>query len=242
MRKTKAYLMDVLLKLLPASVINEVTHRFMKDKKIFYSQEGEDIILERLFERQKSGFYIDIGSHHPVRFSNTFKFYERGWTGINVDATPESMKPFQIMRPKDINLELGVSTVEGKMDYFLFNEPALNTFSKDRCDFLLAKTDYKLIRTIPVITKSLQTIIKEYVPEGKKIDFLTIDVEGLDLEILKSNDWTKYRPGIVVAEDIGGSLENLSESGMHQMFDKVGYELIARTHNTVFYRNSQPTS
>ncbi|HIB94217.1 MAG TPA: SAM-dependent methyltransferase, partial [Candidatus Lambdaproteobacteria bacterium] len=101
---------------------------------MYFSQEGEDVILRRIFEDQKNGFYIDIGAHHPKRFSNTYYFYDRGWEGINIDATPGSMKIFQKFRPRDINLEIAISEKEQQLTYFMFNEPALNSFSKSLSD------------------------------------------------------------------------------------------------------------
>ena len=74
-----------------------------------YSQEGEDMILMRLFENQKMGFYVDVGAHHPKRFSNTYFFYKLGWKGINVDAMPGSMTAFNRIRARDINIEKPVS-------------------------------------------------------------------------------------------------------------------------------------
>lgn len=78
-----------------------------------YSQEGEDMILHRIFERQCKGFYVDIGAHHPFRFSNTYLFYKRGWSGINIDAMPGSMNIFNKFRNRDINLEYGIGNVIG---------------------------------------------------------------------------------------------------------------------------------
>src|SRR5829696_7661265 len=74
-----------------------------------YSQEGEDLILERIFLEQKKGFYVDVGAHHPKRFSNTFLFYKLGWFGINIDAMPGSMSAFESARPRDINLEVAIA-------------------------------------------------------------------------------------------------------------------------------------
>ena len=96
-----------------------------------YSQEGEDMILRRLFEKQKTGFYVDVGAHHPKRFSNTLFFYKKGWHGINIDAMPNSMSLFDKIRPRDINLEVPISEKKQKLKYYMFNEPALNGFSKE---------------------------------------------------------------------------------------------------------------
>ena len=99
-----------------------------------YSQEGEDMILRRLFEKQQTGFYVDVGAHHPKRFSNTYFFYKKGWKGINIDAMPDSMKPFNKIRPRDINIEKPVSDKKQVLTYYAFNEPALNGFSKELSD------------------------------------------------------------------------------------------------------------
>jgi hypothetical protein len=93
-----------------------------------WSQEGEDMALRRVFEKEKIGFYVDVGAHHPKRFSNTYFFYRMGWNGINIDAMPGSMKEFDKYRGRDINLELGVAKQEGILNSYVFNEPALNTF------------------------------------------------------------------------------------------------------------------
>jgi len=82
---------------------------FWKFKRISYSQEGEDLILERFFEGMNTGFYVDVGAFHPKRFSNTYIFYKKGWHGINIDARPGSMKLFNFVRPRDINLEIPIS-------------------------------------------------------------------------------------------------------------------------------------
>jgi hypothetical protein len=71
-----------------------------------WSQEGEDLILARIFGDKPDGFYVDVGAHHPKRFSNTYYFYRRGWRGINIDAMPGSMLAFNRLRPSDINIEL----------------------------------------------------------------------------------------------------------------------------------------
>ena len=84
-----------------------------------YSQEGEDMILKRLFGGQKFGFYVDVGAHHPKRFSNTYYFYKKGWRGINIDAMPGSMIAFDKLRPRDINIERPISDKKQILTYYL---------------------------------------------------------------------------------------------------------------------------
>ena len=104
----------------------------IKDPKmepvICYSQNGEDLIINRFLNNKKKGFFVDVGAHHPIRFSNTFLFYKKGWSGINIDAMPGSMKYFNKYRPRDINIEMGVGIKKNRSIFYQFNEPALNTF------------------------------------------------------------------------------------------------------------------
>src|SRR5215207_3271493 len=93
-----------------------------------YAQEGEDLVLRRLFEERTTGFFVDVGAHHPRRFSNTYLFYRAGWRGINVEPNPDLTPLFARERPRDVTLQLGVSDVPGMLTYFRFNDGALNTF------------------------------------------------------------------------------------------------------------------
>jgi hypothetical protein len=79
-----------------------------------YGHSGEDLVLDRLLNGKRMGFYIDVGAHHPTRFSNTYLFYKKGWSGINIDANPKSMELFNRRRSRDINIEVGIAK---KMDY-----------------------------------------------------------------------------------------------------------------------------
>jgi len=92
---------------------------------------GEDIILRRFLPDKYRGFYVDIGAHHPRRFSNLYLLYQNNRRGVNVDDMPGSMIEFRRWLPRDINLEIGVSDHEGTMTYHIFKEPALNTFDFD---------------------------------------------------------------------------------------------------------------
>lgn len=204
-----------------------------------YAQEGEDLVLERFLGSQSIGFYIDIGAHHPKRFSNTYLFYLRGWRGINVDAMPGSMKIFNDQRPEDLNLEVGVSKTDGFLDYFIFNEPALNTFSKDEADRKELIPEYFIQEVKQVQTYPLHKILEKYVPLNTEIDFMSIDVEGVDLEVIKSNNWDLYRPRILLVEDLRQKsiAQILENSEVYHFLESVGYNFIAKTYNTLFFKN-----
>ncbi len=205
--------------------------------KLSFSQEGEDRILSRLFEQQEKGFYIDIGAHHPQLYSNTYLFYLRGWRGINIDAMPGSMQPFSLTRPNDINLELAISEKEEGLTYYMFSNPAYNSFSEK----LSRKRDgtrgvVKLIDQKIVKTQRLSNILDKYLPSSTSIDFMSIDVEGLDYQVLLSNDWEKYCPKVLLVEELEFSLEKPIETSKSYIFLRSqGYRLLAKTVNTVFY-------
>ena len=201
-----------------------------------YAQEGEDMIIDRIFEHKKSGFFVDVGALHPVRFSNTYKFYKMGWRGINIDALPGSMAAFDQLRPLDINLEIPVSDKSETLQFYVFNEPALNTFSKEMADERNAKPEYNIEKVIDLKTQGLSDILNKHLPEGTAIDFLTIDAEGFDFQILQSNDWNKFRPSIVLLEtDI--SYAELLKSDINSLLANYGYELYAKTVKTCFFKH-----
>lgn len=199
-----------------------------------YSQDGEDLILDRLFERKATGFYVDVGAHHPVRFSNSYLFYRRGWRGINIDAMPGSMEPFRRVRPKDINLECGVGSVPGIVKFHRFNEPALNTFDVKEAR-IKDQPPYRLIDTVDVKVERLDTLLNLHMPVGKSIDFMTVDVEGRDEDVLRSNDWTVFRPHYILAETLRTDLLALRECPIVTFLASVGYKPIAKAYNTSFF-------
>ncbi|MBK1648837.1 SAM-dependent methyltransferase [Rhabdochromatium marinum] len=204
-----------------------------------WSQEGEDQILLRIFAQQSSGFYVDVGAHHPKRFSNTYLFYRRGWSGINIDAMPGSMRLFHRWRPNDINLEFGIGNEKKQLDYYVFNEPALNSFSPElslhRHDTQSADQIEKIIK---VTVLPLSSVFDHYLPHGQEIDFMSIDVEGLDWEVLQSNDWSKYRPKFVLVEMLDSSLHDIENSAIARLMLDAGYALYAKCVNTVFFKNT----
>jgi len=200
-----------------------------------YSQEGEDMILRRMFERKSIGFYVDVGSHHPKRFSNTYFFYQRGWTGINIDAMPGSMKFFQKFRNKDINLEIPIASKEQVLTFFSFNEPALNSFSKELSRARDGKNGYFIKDEIHLSTQLLSTVLDNFLPNGTEIDFLSIDVEGFDLDVLYSNNWEKYKPKAILIEILSTDLAEIEHNEIAIFLKAKGYSLYAKTVNTFIF-------
>lgn len=204
-----------------------------------YSQEGEDLILDRIFAGKPAGFFVDVGAHHPQRFSNTYLFYRRGWRGINIDAMPGSMEPFRRLRPRDINLETPVMGSRGKLTYHQFNEPALNGFSKELSESRDGKGGYHIVRRLEIEGAPLREILAEHLPAGTPIDFLSVDVEGLDIEVLQSNDWSRFRPKVVLVELLVSSLSTVHENPVYRFMEGNGYRIFAKALNTVFFLSEE---
>ena len=202
------------------------------------AQEGEDIILNKLLKYKKDGFYIDIGAHHPFRFSNTYIFYKKGWRGINIDAYPGSMIEFKKHRDKDINLELGISSSNQNLKFYCFNEPAYNTFNEFEAKSKNEKDGISLVNEIVIKTSPLSDVLDKYLPNSKtQIDFISIDVEGFELEILNSNNWEKYQPKFLLIEELKKDLTQIiNESEVYKFLLGKNYKLVAKTYNTSFYQ------
>ena len=203
-----------------------------------YGQDGEDLILNRLLEGQAQGFYVDVGAHHPIRFSNTYLFYKRGWSGINIDAMPGSMEPFNRVRPRDTNIECGVAAQAGRLTYHRFNEPALNTFNPAEAQRKNA-APYRLIDTVEVEVERLDALLEQHLAPGQQIDFLSVDVEGKDEEVLRSNDWQRFRPRFVLAETLRTDMVHLLECPVVQLLAEVGYKPVSKAYNTAFFERER---
>ena len=235
---------SALKKLVPRSLRQSLTEMRSAQvhARLTYSQEGEDLLLGRLFEQDNRGIYVDVGAHHPFRFSNTCLLNKRGWRGINIDALPGSMRLFRKFRPDDVNLELGVSEQPGQLEFFEFTEAALNTFDATLAESRRAAgwafTGKTLVKCMP-----LSTIIDRHLPQlqSSQVDLLTIDAEGLDLRVLRSNDWDRYRPRVIVVEILGSDLFQIMRSDTVTFLAGVGYTPSAKLYNSVVFLPRTPS-
>jgi FkbM family methyltransferase len=197
------------------------------------------MILNRNFDDKSRGFYVDIGAHHPRRFSNTYFFYKRGWSGINVEPNPDLIRVFNSERKRDVNLQCGVGEIEGVLKYYFFNDPALNTFDESLVKWRLANTTYKIVAEADVSIVRLDNVLTKNLPQGSHIDFLSIDVEGLDFSVLKSNNWYLFRPSYVLAEVLASNLEEAISNPISIFMREQGYHLFGKTYNTFIFRDTQ---
>lgn len=194
------------------------------------------MILSRIFEGQKTGFYVDVGAHHPKRFSNTYFFYKRGWSGINIDATPGCMKRFDRYRKRDINLEIAIGSKDEELPFHIYNEPALNTFDTQLCEERREANNRNQVEKLVYLRpRRLSQVLSEYLRPTQEIDFLNIDVEGCDLDVIESNDWAAFRPRIVMVEMRNMMLDGVLDTDLYVRLLDEGYRLYGKTVNTLLF-------
>lgn len=164
---------------------------------IWFSQFGEDVMCNYLFAAGHRGFYVDVGAFHPMLLSNTYAFYRRGWRGIAIDANPAAAPLFARFRPEDAFIHSAIGQQQGTIEMAMFAESTFNC-TADQMDQVPdhVRRTAKLMK-VPIA--SLASILAER--NVHQIDFLNVDCEGNDLNVLKSNDWSRWKPKAICVED-----------------------------------------
>lgn len=212
---------------------------FPTDKKICYSQLGEDLIIDLIFKNLKieKPTYIDVGTNDPIKLNNTYFFYKKGSQGICIEPDPELFKKIKKKRPKDICLNTGIGSEENqKADYYVMSSKVLSTFSKEEADNLILATNQKIEKVLQIPLLPLDKIIKENFNNNTP-NFMSLDTEGFDFEILKSIDFEKFRPEVICVETLTYT-EDATERKETEIVDfmiRKGYFVHADTYiNTIF--------
>lgn len=163
-----------------------------------YAQHFEDVYLMRCFRERKDGFYIDVGAGHPVIDNVSFAFYLKGWHGVTVEPNPALARLSRSIRPRDLGAETLVGSAPGQAKFFLVDDfHGLSTMIGENARAAADNYGKKSNElTLPVTT--LAEICRQHAPEA--IDFLKIDVEGAEKDVLEGGDWKTYRPKVVVIE------------------------------------------
>jgi FkbM family methyltransferase len=193
------------------------------------------MILRAIFGDQEAGFYVDVGAHDPTIYSNTAHWYQRGWRGINIDADSEAIARLEVARPEDINLAIGIGSEHGEFEYIRYrNASAVNTFDQ-RLARRREKESYQFkpdaIERVEV--RTLASILTEHLAPDQTIDFLNVDVEGWDFNVLKSNDWDLFRPRVVLVECYGVPFEEIPGEPAVELLSGLGFKIAATSLNTV---------
>lgn len=206
-----------------------------------YSQSGEDMIVQSIFLQRgiERPSYLDLGANHPFQINNTASFYLKGSSGINVEPAITEFRLFEKWRPRDVNLNMGVSDVEGHLHYFETENSRLNTFDEKEAKRYETEEGIAILNQKEVQVKTVRQILDEHW-NGKFPDFLTIDIEGTELSIMKSIDFDQTSPMVICAETL-----SFSATGNEQKNDELiqyicdqGFKVYADTYiNTIFVRS-----
>ena len=207
-------------------MIDKLKRYLAKKPNISFAKSGDDIQLMKLINEKTPGTYVDIGCWHPKEASNTYFFYLRNWKGICIDPNPELIELYKKFRPKDHFINAGIGASRESLDYFMFKESSMNTFSEDFYEKY--KVHSPLLKKVKIPLVSLKEVLDQKLDKNDRLDFFDIDVEGFDLEVLKTNDWEKYRPKIIIVESDIPLKEDLDSSIVHYLTLQ-NYRLIGKS-------------
>jgi FkbM family methyltransferase len=193
-----------------------------------YSQYGEDLVIDGIIGNKLKGFFVDIGANDPVIFNNTKRFYDRGWHGINIEPNPILFKKLIEQRTRDINLNIGVGSYTEKSPFYMISADTLSSFNKADAERNCRVFNERIIDIVNIPIQPIGAIFENNKIDHD-IDFLSVDVEGFELEVLQTNDWCRYRPYLILIEI------NNNTSAILSYLKKNCYELVFRNHtNGIF--------
>ena len=203
-----------------------------------------DLIIDRLFRNNKKGIYLDIGCNHPIKHNNTYLLYEKGWSGINIDLDKTSIDEFKKLRPKDINIQIGVSNYAGNKKVFYYHKRSpLNTLSKKLKEYRIKKPT----KTFNLQVDTLNNIIKKSKFKNKQINLMSIDIENHEYEALQNFNFKKYKIDLIVTEftNLSGkkietynlSISDIFKSKIYKLLIKNNYKLINWVNSDLIFAN-----
>lgn len=206
---------------------------------VSYSQTGEDLIVEFfLAAKGISDFtYLDIGANHPTKLSNTFKFYEQGFHGVCVEPDPDIFSLLRKKRRRDICLNVGISNKDAEeVDFYVMENPLLNTFSKIEADFMVESGQAKIREVIQVPLMRIGALLDKYFPSMPPV-FVNLDVEGVDELVIRDFPFLRYRPALFCIETVHLSPDASSgkRTDIMELMASHNYRVFADTYiNTIF--------
>ena len=198
----------------------------------------EDLILRYLFDllRIARPSYIDIGAHHPWYYNNTYLFYRQGACGVNVEPDPSLHAVLRRGRRRDVNLNIGIGPHEAEMDFYIMSARTLNTFSASEAHKYVEEHGLNIVETKRIKVQTFAQTVDSHM--GHTPDLVSLDVEGLDLDILRSIDFSRYRPHVFCVETISyakGDGSGVKSAEIHALMLQNGYRLYADTYINSIY-------
>jgi FkbM family methyltransferase len=203
-----------------------------------YAQWGEDVVLEQyLGERApQAQCYVDVGCFHPRKYSNTWRLYRRGWRGVNVDVDPVKRDVFDLARPGDENLCCAIGETPGEATLYSFGHySVLSTLDAQKAAEY-RRLGYDCVER-RVRVRTLTEVMDASRFRGRRIALLNIDVEGHETSVLRSLDFARYRPGLILVESHAAGFAALAADPNYRLLDGLGYELVNWVGLTAFFRD-----
>jgi FkbM family methyltransferase len=208
---------------------------------VSYAQNAEDIVLARGLLTGQPGFYVDIGGYDPDQESVTKLFYERGWRGINVEPISDFVDRFQVERPRDINICAAVSEIDGQTELWISPTVVPGHSTLDSGIAASHADDGLAFVRRSVASLRLATLLDKYLPVGQVVDFLKIDVEGAEEEVLRTWDPLRCRPRVIVVEAFAPHVVGSTHCHWESIVLEAGYVLALFDGLNRFYvRNEEP--
>ncbi len=203
--------------------------------KYSFSFTGEDRILEGLLKPiiTENGFYVDVGCNHPIFLSNSYGFYRKGWKGICVDANKELIKKYRYYRPKDIAVCALVSDQTQELTFHNSQNDVLSTVEMSNVELMRQEgLSYNLSRMIP----QTLTAILQKCNAPPQFEFLSIDVEEHDLNVLMSLDLNKFKPNVIVVEDESFDPVDPKNNRIYNYLKQWNYEIEGFILKNLYFR------
>jgi FkbM family methyltransferase len=203
-----------------------------------YAQVGEDLIvayLAKIIGLTKIT-YLDIGAFHPVALSNTFAFYEQGHRGVCIEPDPARCAHISKTRPNDVVLNIGIGiNAQSEAEFYIMTSADLCTFSRDEAE-RLTKFGQKIERVVNIPLRTVNSVMEEHFTPWP--NFVSMDIEGLDLAVLRTFDFVRFRPEVFCIETLDSRTQREKDHEIHSLMASVGYEVFADTFiNTIFVRS-----
>lgn len=186
-----------------------------------FSQYGEDLILWKFFGGRASGFFIEIGANHPTALSNTWFFEQRGWRGIVIEPIPDNCQKLRAARPGSQVVEAALGA-PGQCGQAVFKLAA-----EDMLSGLESRADVRYTGEITVRVRTLDDVLAE--AGNPRVDFISLDVEGTELDVLRGFDLARHRPAVLVVED------HWRKPDVHDHLCAGGYRIVRRTGVNSWY-------
>ena len=213
-------------------------------KKNYYSFSGVDVIIKDIFRNKKKGFYVDVGCQNPIKNNNTYLLHKKGWFGLNIDLDKDNIDFFNVSRPNDENINTAISNKVGQTDlYFYHRKSPINTIDKSTSDF--QKANISQIKKIQ--TNTLNNILNNSKYKNTKINLLSVDVEGHELQVFEGLDFNLYKPEVIVVEVLdlnvkkleikNLSIENLLNTELYKFLISKNYILVNCIYSDLIFIN-----